>query len=704
MNHLPVTLRGNNVGEKRQEILEYFLQSYSLFEKLFELLKEDKVFYQKSEETRHPMIFYFGHTATFYINKLILAGVIEQRINPEFESMFAIGVDEMTWDDMNEQNYQWAEVLDVRAYRNKVKVLITKLIQTLPMTLPLTQNSPWWIILMGIEHERIHIETSSVLHRQMPLECIKPVPDFKTCQKLPPFPQNELIQMQGEQIQLGKNHTHHLYGWDNEYGIQNETVEAFEVSKYLVSNGEFLPFVLEKAYEDIEYWDKEGRDFLEKQKIKQPPFWIKTDNGFNLRLLDKEIELPLAWAVEVNALEAMAFCRWKSSKEEKNYGLISEAQWHHLYNESNIQNVPNFDDTKANINFAHYASPCPVNEFSFGELYDIMGNVWQWTATPTDGFKGFEPHPIYDDFSTPTFDGKHNIIKGASFASTGNALMEHSRYAFRRHFYQHAGFRYTIKKEENMKQQKEENIYEHDELVNQYSDFQYGENYFGIENFAKKTAELAIEYSKNTPQNRALDIGCATGRCSFELANVFEEVTGIDFSARFIQVAVKMQEQGIVDFEQKIEGNIYNCISKKAEDFSFSNIKERVKFWQGDACNLKAHFKDYDLIIATNLIDRLYEPKLFLEDIHERLNNEGILIITSPYTWQEESTNKEFWLGGFTNEKGDEVYTLEGLKTILKRHFELIDTQDVPFVIRETARKFQHTLSQMSVWRKRDHV
>ena len=706
MNHTPITLNGNDIEEKRAEILAYFLQSYSLYEKIFELLKNDEVFYNKSEITRHPMIFYFGHTATFYVNKLLLAGVIEKRINPDFESMFAIGVDEMTWDDLNEKHYQWAEVSEVRDYRVAVKNLITQLIKTLPMTLPLTQNSPWWIILMGIEHERIHIETSSVLHRQMPLEFIQPVEAFKTCTNFPEAPTNELVQMQGAKIVLGKEKTHQLYGWDNEYGTQTEEVKPFEVSKYLVSNAEYLPFVLEGGYEKLEYWDEEGQRFLKEQNVDAPPFWIaQENNNFKLRLLDKEIDLPMSWAVEVNALEAMAFCRWKSSKEQKEYGLPSEAEWYHLYDEANIQDVPEFDDSRANINFAHHASPCPVNTFAFGKIYDIVGNVWQWTRTATDGFKGFEPHPMYDDFSTPTFDGKHNLMKGGSFASTGNELMKHSRYAFRRHFYQHAGFRYvTLQKEEDMPKNKiiknKENIYEHDELVNQYSDFQYGESYFGVDNFAHKVAELAIEYSKHTEQNSALDIGCATGRCSFELANVFEEVTGIDFSARFIQVAVTLQEQGMVNFEQKVEGEIYNKISKNIDEFSFSEVTDRVEFWQGDACNLKTHFKGYDLIIATNLIDRLYEPKLFLESIHERLNSDGILILTSPYTWQEESTKKTFWLGGFRDETGEEQYTLEGLKEILLENFELVETQDIPFVIRETARKFQHTLSQMSVWKK----
>ena len=700
MNAMPVTLIGVDIEKKREEILNYFLQTYALYEKIFDLLKEDSVFYKKSEPTRHPMIFYFGHTATFYINKLILAQVIQERINPEYESTFAIGVDEMSWDDLNEQHYNWPKVDEVRAYRKEVKALVTHLIKTLPLTLPITQESPWWIVLMGIEHERIHIETSSVLHRQMPLEFIQSVPEFKACEAFPTAPTNHLLSMRGETITLGKTKEHPLYGWDNEYGTKIEQVKPFEVSKYLVSNSEYLPFVLDNSYNNMEYWDEEGKAFLKEQKAQHPPFWIAKENGqYHLRLLDKEIPLPLAWAVEVNALEAMAFCRWKSKKENTHFELMSEAEWYHLYQVSNLQDVPNFDDSKANINFAHYASPCPVNTFSFGELFDVVGNVWQWTSTPINGFEGFKEHPIYDDFSTPTFDGKHNLIKGGSFASTGNALMKHSRYAFRRHFYQHAGFRY-IKRDRTMNEQKEENIYERDELVNQYIDFQYGDEYFGVENFAQKVAQLAIEYSKDTAQQTALDIGCATGRCSFELANVFEKVTGIDFSARFIQVAVELQEKEKVTFERKMEGDIVTTESQKLSDYSFADVAKNVEFWQGDACNLKPHFTGYDLIVATNLIDRLYEPKLLLESLHTRLNIGGILILTSPYTWQESSTQKAFWLGGFKDEKGAEHYTLDGLKEILLSHFKLIDTLDVPFVIRETARKFQHTITEMSVWQK----
>ena len=90
----------------------------------------------------------------------------------------------------------------------------------------------------------------------------------------------------------------------------------------------------------------------------------------------------------------------------------------------------------------------------------------------------------------------------------------------------------------------------------------------------------------------------------------------------------------------------------------------------------------------------------FLSTVHERLNSGGILVLTSPYTWLEEYTQKEQWLGGYRDAKGNAVHGLDGLKQELSGHFELLEIFDVPFVIRETARKYQHTLSQMSVWKK----
>ena len=692
----PPLLNGENIDEKREEIRTYFHNSYDLFERLFDLLKDESVFYRQSEPTRHPMIFYYGHTATFFINKLILSGIIQERINPEFESIFAIGVDEMSWDDM--QSKAWPEVGAVRQYRNRVRELVDHLISTLPLTLPIKWEDPFWIILMGIEHERIHIETSSVLHRQMPLENIKDVAEFDIFDDASKhFPSNTLVPIKGGELTLGKEFSHHLYGWDNEYGTLTCKLEDFEVSKYLVSNGEYMEFVQSGGYENHEFWDEEGKKFLSISKAKYPVFWVKEGEKFQYRTLSKIIDMPNNWPVDVNVLEAQAYCRYISKRDNITYSLPSEAQWYRLYEYADIKDVPEFDDKSANINLTHHMSACAVDRFKFKELYDVVGNVWQWTSTPIDGFEGFKIHPAYDDFSTPTFDTKHNILKGGSFISTGNEIMKHSRYAFRRHFYQHAGFRYVITTEE--KRSTQTDVYESDELVAQYCEFQYGDEYFGVQNFAVTCAAKAISFAKNF--KKALDIGCATGRASFELANYFDTVEGVDFSARFISVGTRLKEDGYIAYHAKEEGDLYVSKRVTLQELRYDLVKEKVIFWQGDACNLKPNLCGYDLIMATNLIDRLYNPYLFLQEVSNRLNEDGVLVLTSPYTWQESSTKKEFWLGGYKGENGKEVKTLERLKELLKEEFELLHVEDVPFVIKESARKFQHTISQLSVWKKR---
>ncbi|WP_297441416.1 5-histidylcysteine sulfoxide synthase [Sulfurimonas sp.] len=692
----PVTLDGESVEAKRSEIKRYFNNTFDLFEKVFELLKDESVFYKKSEPTRHPMIFYFGHTATFYINKLINMKIIDKRINPEFESIFAIGVDEMHWDDMDEANYKWPSVRDVQAYRNRVRELVNGLIDTVDFTLPVKDDMPMWIILMGIEHEHIHIETSLVLHRQMPIAMIKEVAAFHLCEHADEAPKNAMISIKGDRVTLGKDRSHKLYGWDNEYGKYEEDVKDFQVAKFLVSNGEFMEFVQDGGYETPEFWDEEGLDFLHKSDAKYPHFWIQEGNVFKYRAVSKMIDMPMNWPVDVNALEAEAFCRYKSQKENLRYQLPSEAEYALMYKYANLKDVPLLHESRANINFYHYASSCPVDEFGFNDLYDVIGNVWQWSRTPIRPFDGFTVHEAYDDFSVPTFDDKHALILGSSWASSGNLIMKNSRYAFRKHFFQNAGFRYVIS---TNNEEKSDDIYESDELVSEYCEFQYGDTHFGVENFAISCAKVAAKFATNT--TKALDLGCATGRATFELAKTFDAVEGIDFSVRFVGVGSKLKEEGYTAFSSVEEGEITTNKKVTLEDLGYENLKDKVTFWQGDACNLRPNFVAYDLVMATNLIDRLYNPRLFLDTIDTRLNKDGILILTSPYTWQLTSTNKEFWLGGYRDENGNAVKTIDTLKKILNEKFELLHLQDLEFVIKETARKYQHTISQVSVWKKR---
>ncbi len=690
-------LDGGNAADKRQEIADYFNFTFERYESLFDTLIDDQAYFQKSIPLRHPLIFYFGHTATFFVNKMLLAGLIDKRIDPKFESMFAVGVDEMSWDDLNEDHYDWPAVEEVKAYRKKVQAMVNKVIRQAPLKLPIDWENPWWSIMMGIEHEQIHLETSSVLIRQQRLEWVKPHPAWQPFREKNEAPKNSLVDIPAGSVSLGKPYSDPIYGWDNEYGVHEADVEAFQAAKFLVSNQEFLEFVEDGGYRTDELWSEDGLQWRQFTKAQHPTFWLQTKKGWQCRLMAEVIDMPWDWPVDVNYHEAKAFCNWKAKQTGQSVRLPTEDEWYRLYEVAGLDELTS-DLAPANIHLDYAASSCPVNFFKHGDLYDVIGNVWQWTETPIYPFDEFKVHPIYDDFTTPTFDGRHNLIKGGSWISSGNESRKASRYAFRKHFFQHAGFRYVVSEAEL---EEYSSNYETDIMLSQYAEFHYGDEYFNVVNFPKKLAELAVEMMAGRPMKKALDLGCSVGRASFELARHFDQVTGIDFSARLINLGTQMAEQGVVRYTITDEGELVHYKERRLEQLGLEDTASKVEFLQGDACNLKPMFAGYDLILAANLIDRLYKPAQFLATVHERLNQQGLLVLASPYTWLDEHTDKEHWLGGFKKD-GESFTTLDGLKAILEPHFELIrGPEDIPFVIRETSRKFQHTLSEVTVWKRK---
>jgi len=221
-------------------------------------------------------------------------------------------------------------------------------------------------------------------------------------------------------------------------------------SGQLVTNADWLEFIQDGGYEKKQYWSEEGWGWVTFIQPKHALFWVPKGNSFVLRNFISETDsMPWDWPVEVNTLEANAYCRWCSDKSGVYTRLPTEDEWNLAMN----QNSPYLKGTKfedpdeflpqgVNIGLK-FASSTPVDMHPTGQLFDVCGNVWQWTKTPTYPFESFEVHPIYLDFTTPTYDDKHNTIKGGSWVTTGNEATRFSRYAFRRHFFQFAGFRFV---------------------------------------------------------------------------------------------------------------------------------------------------------------------------------------------------------------------------------------------------------------------
>jgi formylglycine-generating enzyme required for sulfatase activity len=177
-------------------------------------------------------------------------------------------------------------------------------------------------------------------------------------------------------------------------------VPAFQASRLLVSNGEFLEFVTAGGYAHDAFWDDEGRRWRDFAKAMHPTFWVQGREGWRLRLMTQVVEMPWNWPVEVNCLEARAFCRWRAQQTGQPVRLPTEDEWHSILATSGWQ-LSDEQPANANLYLGHWASSCPVDHFKHGPFFDVVGNAWQWTETPTYPFEGFKTHPIYDDFTTP---------------------------------------------------------------------------------------------------------------------------------------------------------------------------------------------------------------------------------------------------------------------------------------------------------------
>ena len=135
-------------------------------------------------------------------------------------------------------------------------------------------------------------------------------------------------------------------------------------------------------------------------------------------------------------------------------------------------------------------------------------------------------------------------------------------------------------------------VYESKRAVDEYLLFHYGkpEDHFPFKlgpldalNFPARCATACKEHSTVSQRKRALDIGCAVGASSFELAKYYDDVVGIDFSQHFIDAANTMKDSGVMQFETLVRGNVF----KKCETHLNPGIdRTRVHFQLGDACSL----------------------------------------------------------------------------------------------------------------------
>jgi putative 4-mercaptohistidine N1-methyltranferase len=246
-------------------------------------------------------------------------------------------------------------------------------------------------------------------------------------------------------------------------------------------------------------------------------------------------------------------------------------------------------------------------------------------------------------------------------------------------------------------------FYESDQALSEYLLFHYGSRDqilpfpFGPSDaldFPVRCVSECLDLKRLPAKARALDLGCAVGRSTFELARSCGSVIGIDSSRRFVEAAERMRCDGVLAFRHCAEGML---TSDSVVSVPTGIDRERVRFEIGDAQHLREDLSEFDVILMANLIDRLSTPEACLRGLFRLIRPDGQLIITSPYTWLTDYTPRENWLGGYEKD-GVAVTTLRGLQNILAPHFSLAFRKDLPFLIREHARKFQWSIAEATGW------
>jgi putative 4-mercaptohistidine N1-methyltranferase len=242
-------------------------------------------------------------------------------------------------------------------------------------------------------------------------------------------------------------------------------------------------------------------------------------------------------------------------------------------------------------------------------------------------------------------------------------------------------------------------IYESEKLLDEYLLFHYGtaEEILPPGRTWPAGMHDALDFPKRTVAHftpgragRGLDLGCAVGRSTFEMARFCGEVIGIDFSHAFIRAAEMLRHGQSLSYHRVEEASLRTpLVAQMPYDVS----AECISFIQGDAMHLPENLGAFDRVHAANLLCRLTEPHLLLERLPSLVAAGGELVLATPCTWLQEFTPREYQPPGGT---------FDWLKSSLEPAFQLLRSSDEPFLIRETARKFQWTFSQVTVWRRRD--
>jgi ergothioneine biosynthesis protein EgtB len=412
---------------------------------LFEIARPDAL-YERPIAERHRLIFYLGHLEAFDWNLFRQQQPSLKSFHSGFDRLFAFGIDPVNGGLPTDRAEDWPAVAEVLRYNTRARREIDAFLEAdgpagsgVSETIPVTT-----LLHVAIEHRLMHAETLAYLFHRLPYE-------QKRLQRQPGSPlQNsrpEMVVIPAGLATLGQNHGEaDGFGWDNEFVSHQVAVPEFLMDKFMVTNEEYLRFVLAGGYDDRKLWKESDWQWILSHEIRHPAYWLKQDGLWSWRGMFEELPLPLGWPVYVSHAEASAYARWA------NKSLPSEAQWHraaygdpHGTERAYPWGTDEAIESRGNFNFFRW-DPLPVEAFAenisaFG-VAGQLGNGWEWTSTEFAPFDGFAPFAFYPGYSANFFDGQHFVLKGGSARTAAPLLRRSFRNWFQPNYqYVYAGFR-----------------------------------------------------------------------------------------------------------------------------------------------------------------------------------------------------------------------------------------------------------------------
>lgn len=369
--------------------------------------------YERPIPERHRLIFYLGHLEAFDWNQICRWTLGMPSFHQSFDQLFEAGIDPSVGNLPTDQPSDWPTVKEVRRYNARVREEVDRVLA----------SAPEWIIHVVVEHRLMHAETNAYLlhHLDSKYKCVP----SDTLDLSGETSVDEMVDIPEGKTTLGLQ-PEDGFGWDNEFARHEVHVPAFSISRYKVTNQQYLRFV------------QDGGE--------PPAFWVRRGSAWFLRTMFEEVPLPVSWPVYVTHRQAQAYADWVGM------ALPTEAQFHRAAYGTPSEGERFFpwgDETprfqRGNFDF-HAWDPLPVTTHSYGNsgfgVAQMVGNGWEWTSTLFSPFKGFSPIPTYPAYSARFFDGDHYVVKGGGPRTASRLLRRSFRNWFRQDYpYAYIGFR-----------------------------------------------------------------------------------------------------------------------------------------------------------------------------------------------------------------------------------------------------------------------